>query len=1211
MKDFVHLHLHTQYSYLDGAIIIDRLIPKAKELGMKAIALTDHGQMFGMVAFYKACKDNGIKPIIGYEAYISPTDRFDREFTRQQNSNYHLILLAKDNVGFANLKKLTSIGYLEGMYYKPRIDKEMLAKYSAGIIGMSACLGGEIAQKILAQTYEEAKKAAIEYDRILGRGNYYLELQQNGIPEQDIVNPMLVKISEETGIPLVATCDCHYLDRGDDESHTILLCIQTKTTIDAPNRLETASAELYFKSQEEMVNAFKHFPPEAIENTVKIADMCNVTMEFGTNHLPVFEVPEGYTQTGYFTELAHEGLKKRLKNIPESEHKAYWDRLEYELETIVMKGYDGYYLIVWDFINFARESGIPVGPGRGSGAGSLAAYALKITDIDPIKMKLMFERFLNPERPSLPDFDVDFCVVRRNEVIEYVKNRYGAEKTAKILTLGELSGRSALKDVGRALKIPIAVMNKLSKLIPIKDASGSKVTLARALETNPSIRKEIEAEENGEELLRHTLKIEGLFRNPGVHAAGIAIADVPITEYVPLCKLGDEVVLQLEMSDLEKVGIVKFDFLGLANLTVIHDAVERIHRTVDPNFEINNIPYDDKEVYEMLTRGETVGVFQLESAGMRKLLKNLVPTSLDDLTPLNALYRPGPIKGGVLDEFCDRKHGRKQVSYPLPKLKDILKETYGIILYQEQIIQIAIELAGYSIGTADELRKAIGKKKKSLMEKHRKVFIEGDAEMRIPGTRKLGVEDRAATEIYSLIEKFGEYGFNKSHSAAYAVIAYQTAYLRAKYLPHFLCALMNNPTAKPEDRLKFIEDSRRMGIDVKKPDVNKSGINFEYEPPKNGEQSGKYSGGHIRFGLSGILNMGSLSAVEIVAEREKNGEFKNLINFCERVKSDVTNKKVLEALVYSGAFDCFGESRSSLLNAMDGTMAYGHASQKQKALGQRSIEDFLFGDDEEPEGRKPEEAKVEFPEHRLGIADFKLLMNEKRALSVYLSGHPLSAAHKFTNGFFPTTKDAAKHALGDKVMALGVITNLGRKQTAKKQQDMATFDLEDTKGTVPCVIFHKSYQLYKELLDTEDIYLLEGELSAANNSVRNIAVNSVIPFMKAIETYMRALKITLRETSSPEVLKDLYSILSTNRGDLTVQLEIVKGDGTCLTVNLADYKVKPSYQLFETLDNAKIDYDLISHRRKNADAALWEAAEESEESFTEVDNEEEFDDSGF
>ncbi|MDR2105178.1 MAG: DNA polymerase III subunit alpha, partial [Deferribacteraceae bacterium] len=852
MKDFVHLHLHTQYSLLDGAIIIDKLIAKAKALGMKAIAITDHGQMFGMLTFYKACKDNGIKPIIGFEAYISPTTRFEREYTRQQNSNYHLILLAKDNTGLANLKKLTSIGYLEGFYYKPRIDKEVLAAYSEGVIGMSACLGGEIAQKILSGSYEEAKKSALEYDKILGRGNYYLELQCNGIPEQDIVNPMLVKISEETGIPLVASCDCHYLDKGDDENHTVLLCIQTKTTIDAPNRLETASDQLYFKSQEEMVDAFKSFPQEAIDNSVKIAEMCNVEIEFGKNHLPLFEVPEGYTQADYFIELARKGLAERLKNVDESEHQIYKKRLEYEIDTIVMKGYDGYYLIVWDFINFARSNAIPVGPGRGSGAGSLAAYALKITDIDPIKMKLMFERFLNPERPSLPDFDIDFCAVRRDEVVEYVKKRYGEDKTANILTLGELSGRLALKDVGRALRIPVALMNKLSNLIPEKDAEGGKVTLARAIEMNPNIAKEIEAVEKGDELLKHTLKIEGLFRNAGVHAAGLAIADRPITDYVPLCKIKDEVVLQLEMSDAEKAGIVKFDFLGLANLTVIHNAVQMIRSDIDPNFDIDNIPYDDKEVYEMLTRGETVGVFQLESSGMNKLMKNLVPESLEDLTALNALYRPGPIKGGVLDEFCDRKHGKKQVRYPHPKLEGILKETYGIILYQEQIIQIAIELAGYSIGSADELRKAIGKKKKSLMEKHRKVFIEGDDAMNIPGTKKLGVNNKTASEIYALIEKFGEYGFNKSHSAAYAVMAYQTAYLRAKHLPYFLCALMNNPKARPEDRLKYIEDARRMGIDVRVPDVNKSDVNFKYIPPKKGEETGKYFRGHIRFGLGAI-----------------------------------------------------------------------------------------------------------------------------------------------------------------------------------------------------------------------------------------------------------------------------------------------------------------------------------------------------------------------
>ncbi|MDR2400046.1 MAG: DNA polymerase III subunit alpha [Deferribacteraceae bacterium] len=1208
MKDFVHLHLHTQYSLLDGAIIIDRLIPKVKEYGMKAVAITDHGQMFGMIAFYKACKDNGIKPIIGFEAYISPTNRFDKEFTRQQNSNYHLILLAKNNTGLANLKKLTSIGYLEGMYYKPRIDKEVLAAHSEGIIGMSACLNGEIAQKILAQNYEDAKKAALEYDKILGRGNYYLELQQNGIPEQDMVNPMLVKISEETGIPLVATCDCHYLDKGDDESHTILLCVQTKTTIDTPNRLETASDQLYFKSKEEMFDAFRNFPAEALENTVNIADMCNVDIEFGVNHLPVFEVPSGYTQAEYFTQLARDGLAEKLKNIPESEHQAYRDRLEYEIDTIVMKGYDGYYLIVWDFVSYAKKNGIPVGPGRGSGAGSLAAYSLNITDIDPIERKLMFERFLNPERPSLPDFDVDFCVNRREEVIEYVKRKYGEEKTSKILTLGELSGRSALKDVGRALNIPIATMNKLSKLIPDKDADGGKVTLARAIESNPGIKREIEAEEKGEELLRHTLKIEGLFRNSGVHAAGLAIADKPITDYVPLCKSRNDVVLQFEMSDLEKAGIVKFDFLGLANLTVIYDAVERIRSTIDTDFDINSIPYDDKEVYAMLAKGETVGVFQLESDGMRKLLKSLEPESLDDLTALNALYRPGPIKGGVLDEFCDRKHGRKQVRYPHLKLENILKETYGIILYQEQIIQIAVELAGYSIGSADELRKAIGKKKKSLMEKHRKVFIEGDEEMKIPGARKLGVDDKTSEEIYSLIEKFGEYGFNKSHSAAYAVIAYQTAYLRAKYFPQFLCALMNNPTAKPEVRLNYIEDARRQGLDVKPPDVNKSGVNFEFYPPKAGEEKGRYPKGHIRFGLGAILNLGALAAQEIVIECKKNGEFKNLANFCERVKSDVTNKKALEALIYAGALDSFGESRQNLLLTMEDTLERGHLTQKQRAIGQMSIEDFLFAE-EAPEAPEPPSAAPLISALRFSIADFGLLMAEKKALSIYLSGHPLSAAHKLTGGFFPTTRDARARGPEDTVSALGVITNFKKKVTAKKQQDMATFDLEDTKGRISCVIFHESYKKHKELLEIEDIYLVTGTLSNSNDGQLNIMVGNIYPFTKAIEMFIPALKIYLHQNDSEGSAESLYRLISDNSGDLQIKLEIRSDNGHALSVNLAGYKVKPSYKFFEALDYEGIDYELTFQKEKNEDAAVWEAQLDAENTEEEDDCEEESNDS--
>ncbi|MDR0454045.1 MAG: DNA polymerase III subunit alpha, partial [Deferribacteraceae bacterium] len=775
--DFVHLHLHTQYSLADGAIIIGNLIPRVKSLGMKSVAITDHGYMYGAVDFYNACKEADIKPVLGCEAYISPNSRHERKYDEGDMKYYHLILLAENNKGFYNLSKLASIANTEGFYYKPRIDKEVLAQYSEGIIVLSACMSGEIPKKILSGNYKAAKEAALEYRDIMGDGNFFLEIQYNELPEQNIINTQLINISKETGIPLVATCDCHYLDRDDRESHDILRCIQHSELFDREKYQNDPPSSLYFKSAEE-VSAYFRDCPEAVENTVKIAERCNVTIGSDRLHLPVYDVPAPHTPESYFRHLAEEGLNGHLKLVPPEKHEEYYKRLNMEMDVIEMKGYVGYYLIVWDFINYARRNGITVGPGRGSGAGSLAAYSLGITDIDPIKLNLLFERFLNPERSSPPDFDIDFCVRRRDEVFQYVREKYGKDNISQIVTFSRLSGRGVIRDVCRALAIPLATADRLAKAIP--EVPG--ITLAEALKDDPSIENTIKAVDKGAELLKHSLKLEGLLRQAGTHPAGVVIADKPPDEYVPLCRgKNEEVQVQYEAEHIENLGLVKFDLLGLATLTIIDDAVKRVRHDIEPSFDISAIPFDDPKVYEMLANGESTGVFQLESSGMRSLMKRLRPSSLEDITALNALYRPGPIGSGMLDLFCDRKHGRQPVTYPLPQLKSILTETYGVILYQEQVMEIARVAAGYSLGAADILRKAMGKKKADVMQRQQAVFTDGDEKLGIPGARSLGITAEKAKEIFSLMEKFAEYGFNKSHSAAYAVLAYRTAYLRCNF----------------------------------------------------------------------------------------------------------------------------------------------------------------------------------------------------------------------------------------------------------------------------------------------------------------------------------------------------------------------------------------------------------------------------------------------
>jgi DNA polymerase-3 subunit alpha len=1140
MNDFTHLHLHTQYSLLDGAILIDKLIPKAQEYGMKALAITDHGAMHGIVDFYNACKKAGIKPVIGCEAYISPTSRFHKEYSRGDTSNYHLILLAENNIGLQNLRTLMSKAQLEGFYMRPRIDKELLREHHEGIIALSACLGGEIPQKIMHSTYAEARDAALEYQEIMGKGNYFLEIQQNGIPEQLTVNTQLANISRETGIPLVATCDCHYLDKGDHESHTVLMCIQTATTISHPNRMETASEELYFKSPKEMYDAFAAHP-EALENTVKIAERCNVEIEFGKLHLPSYAVPEGYTAESYFRYLAKKGLEERLEAVPAEKHDEYRNRLEMELDVIVLKGYDGYFLIVWDFINYARENGISVGPGRGSGAGSLVAYSMRITDIDPIVLNLLFERFINPERPSLPDFDIDFCIKRRDEVIKYVREKYGNDMVAQIVTFGRLSGRGVIRDVSRVLEIPLNVADKLAKMIP--ETPG--MTLTNALSIDPSIAPAYEAVPEGKLLLRHALKLEGLLRQAGMHAAGVVIADKPLVDYVPLCRGKDkEVLAQYEKGLLEDLGLVKFDFLGLANLTIIDDALRRIKKECDPNFDIAKIPFDDKDVYEMLSNGDSTGVFQLESDGMRRLMKKLQPNVLEDIIALNALFRPGPIGSGMLDDFCDRKHGVQAISYPLPELEPILRETYGVILYQEQVMQIARTVAGYSLGAADILRRAMGKKDAKVMEQQESIFIDGSEKMNIPGARKLGYNVDRAREIFHLMEKFANYGFNKSHSAAYAVIAYQTAYLRCKYPAQFLAAAMSLDDVKLEKITPYIDDAQRLGINVNPPNINKSGLVFEH------------SEGTIWFGLQAIKNVGSIAAEQIIAERDKNGPYKSLYNLTSRVDLRTANKKVLESLIHAGAFDCFGKNRCQHLQVLEACIEQGGRKQKMREQGIMSIEQFLFDDEEE------EEASEYYPDVE-EMPDSALLALEKSVLSIYFTSHPVRAVAELAGGAFDSAEKVLEMPGDRPVKVLGLVKSvrklLANKNNPKKKiENMASFILEDLTGTVEAVAFPRTYAEIMHLLEPESLVVVEGNWKRKDERA-SIEVQHVYPVADALEKYAKCFLLNLPLTGLDKGdAGRLFGIFQQNAGELPVILHLVRDDGYISEIKLKNTGVKPT-----------------------------------------------------
>lgn len=1073
---FSHLHLHTEYSLLDGAIRISDLLNKVKSQGMEAVAITDHGVMYGVVDFYAQAKKAGIKPIIGCEVYVAPGSRFEKTVVRGAESAYHLVLLAENQEGYRNLVQLVSKAFLEGFYYKPRIDKVLLQEHHQGLIGLSACLAGEIPSLIVAGEREKAEKIALEYAEILGKDNFFLEIQENKIPEQKIVNQALLEIGNKYGIQLVATNDCHYLEAEDASVHDVLLAIQTATTLDDPKRLRFPTNEFYLKSPEEMERDFSYCP-QALENTSLIAERCQVNLELGKVNLPDFPVPPGFDAPGYLRSLCLEGLVKRYGDPPPERARK---QLEYELKVIEEMGYSTYFLIVWDFVNFARRKGIMVGPGRGSAAGSIVSYALGITSIDPLQYGLLFERFLNPERVSMPDIDIDFCFERRGEVIEYVAEKYGKTNVAQIITFGRMMARQAVRDVGRALGWSYGEVDKIAKLIP----GGPGVTLKKALESNSQLRDLAKQNKELQRLLEIASRIEGMCRHASVHAAGVVISNQPLTNYVPLQKMSEgEVVTQLEMDALQELGLLKMDFLGLRTLTVIEKALQIIKNTHHEEIDLDKIPLNDEETFSLLSRGETTGVFQLESGGMKELLKRLNPSNIEDLTAILALYRPGPLGSGMIEDFINRKHGKVKIEYPHPALEPILRETYGVIVYQEQVMRIAAELAGFTLGEADILRRAMGKKQPEVMKEQRTKFVEG--------ALRRGCSKEKAEEIFDLIEYFAGYGFNKSHSAAYALISYQTAYLKAHYPTEYLAACLTSVANDNEKVAKFIGECKKLGIQVLLPDINESLANFTVV--------GKNK---IRFGLSAIKNVGS-SAVEEILTRRKEGKFSNIFDFVERVDSRVINKRVLESLVEAGAFDELHPNRAQLLASLEDISLLSRRKKSKKK--QKS----LFGEENNNGENFSLREAEELPRE-------ELLRMEKEMLGLYISDNPLNVG--FASSVATVPLGQISNLKQEVKVRIRGIVNKSKKITTKNGGDMYFVTLEDETGSVEVVFFPKLAQRLEEHLSRKQVIWIIGKVDLQDNGEYKIIAEELID----IEEKKNLSTVHIEIPEEKDTLKTVY-----------------------------------------------------------------------------------------
>ena len=1069
---FAHLHVHTEYSLLDGSNKIKEYVARVKELGMNSAAITDHGVMYGVIDFYREARKQGINPILGCEVYVAPNSRFDREVTGGDDRYYHLVLLAENNEGYENLTKIVSKGFVEGYYYKPRVDKELLRTYHKGIIALSACLAGEVPRYLTKGMYEEAKDRALEYQEIFGKGNYFLELQDHGIPDQQLVNQQLMKLSQETGIELVATNDVHYTYADDEKAHDILLCIQTGKKLSDENRMRYEGGQYYVKSEEEMAALFP-YARQALENTQKIADRCSVEIEFGVTKLPKYDVPEGYTSWEYLQKLCYEGLDQRYRTASQE----LKDRLAYELDTIRHMGYVDYFLIVWDFIKYAKDHGIAVGPGRGSAAGSIVSYCLGITTIDPIHYQLLFERFLNPERVSMPDIDVDFCYERRQEVIDYVTRKYGKDCVAQIVTFGTLAARGVIRDVGRVMDLPYAYVDSIAKMIP----QELGITIDKALQMNPELRKLYESDETVTHLIDMAKRLEGLPRHCSMHAAGVVICQKPVEEYVPLSRAADgTITTQFIMTTLEELGLLKMDFLGLRTLTVIQNAVQ-LARKKQPDLQIDKIDYDDKAVLDYIGTGKTEGIFQLESGGMKNFMKELQPHSLEDVIAGISLYRPGPMD--FIPQYIRGKNDRSSITYDCPQLEPILAPTYGCIVYQEQVMQIVRDLAGYTLGRSDLLRRAMSKKKAAVMEKERKTFVYGDEETGVPGCIKNGIDEQTANKIYDEMIDFAKYAFNKSHAAAYAVVSYQTAWLKYYYPVEYMAALMTSVIDNPTKVAEYIYVCRQMGIRILPPDINKGEADFSVD------------GGDIRYGLAAIKSIGRPVIRAIVNDRKELGEFRNLEDFITRISSrELMNKRLVENLIKAGALDVLGGTRKQFMSIYIQIVDHMQQEKKNSMVGQMSLFDVVS-----------EEQKEEFQIRMPDVGEYtkeNLLGFEKEVLGVYVSGHPLEPYEEEWRKVISATtadfqvdpevgytkvRDGAREIIG------GIIVEKTVKHT-KTNQMMAFLTVEDLFGTVEVVVFPRDYEKYRQYLEEDNKIFVKGRVSEEDDKASKLICEKILPF---------------------------------------------------------------------------------------------------------------------
>ena len=1123
---FTHLHVHTEFSLLDGSNKIKEYVARVKELGMNSAAITDHGVMFGVIDFYKAAKAAGINPILGCEVYVAPNSRFDREAAHGEDRYYHLVLLAENNEGYQNLMKIVSKGFVDGYYYKPRVDMEVLQQYHSGIIALSACLAGEVQRYLVKGLYDEAKKVAEKYENCFGKGNFFLELQDHGIPEQQMVNPQLVRMSQETGIELVATNDVHYTYAEDAEAHDILLCIQTGKKLSDENRMRYEGGQYYVKSEEEMRKLFS-FASQAIDNTQKIADRCHVEIEFGVTKLPHFEVPEGYDSWTYLNKLCHEGLVKRYPD----RHEELLPKLDYELNVIQKMGYVDYFLIVWDFINYARTHGIPVGPGRGSAAGSLVSYTTGITNIDPIKYNLLFERFLNPERVTMPDIDIDFCYERRSEVIDYVVKKYGKDCVSQIVTFGTLAAKGVIRDVGRVMDLPYSFCDTIAKMIP----NELNITIEKALQMNPELRGMYESDENVRTLIDMSKRLEGLPRHTSMHAAGVVISQKAMDEYVPLSRASDgTITTQFIMTTIEELGLLKMDFLGLRTLTVIKDAADLVYKNHEIKIDVNHIDYNDhtdpdavlidyndKKVLDYIGTGRTEGVFQLESAGMKNFMKELKPQSLEDIIAGISLYRPGPMD--FIPQYIKGKNNPESVTYDTPLLKPILEPTYGCIVYQEQVMQIVQALAGYSLGRADLVRRAMSKKKASVMEKERQNFVYGNEAEGVPGCIKNGIDEKTANKIYDEMIDFAKYAFNKSHAAAYAFVSYQTAWLKYYYPVEFMAALMTSCIDNPGKVAEYILSSRQMGISILPPDINRSEGKFTVD------------GQAIRYGMAAVKGIGKPVMEAIVEERSANGPFRSLKDFAERLSGKEVNKRTVENFIKAGAFDCFGVTRKQLMFVYANVLDDVAREKKDSLSGQMSLFDFV----DETTKRSYETVYPDVGEYEKS----DLLALEKEVLGIYVSGHPLEEQEEcwrknisaVTTDFqpdeetgFPSVTDGAKEIVG------GIITDKKIKYT-KNNKTMAFLTLEDLVGSMEIVVFPRDYEKNAAMMQTDARVFIQGRVSAEDDKPSKLICEKIFPFAGIPKELW--IQFPDKETYEREVA-DLYQMLRESDGKDQVVLYI-------------------------------------------------------------------------